>query len=34
VRYEQMFPAYVESRLAARPLWKHLAALRAGGANV
>jgi erythritol kinase (D-erythritol 1-phosphate-forming) len=33
-RYEQMFPAYVEARLAARPLWKRLAALRAGGDDV
>ena len=33
-RYEQMFPAYVEARLAARPLWKRLAALRAGGCDV
>jgi len=33
-RYEQMFPAYVEARLAARPLWKRLAALRAGGVDV
>jgi len=29
-----MFPAYVEARLAARPLWKRLAALRAGGDDV
>jgi erythritol kinase (D-erythritol 1-phosphate-forming) len=33
-RYEQMFPAYVEGRLAARPLWKRLDALREGGAHV
>jgi len=33
-RYERMFPAYVEARLAARPLWKRLAALRAGGDDV
>ncbi|MGY4309651.1 erythritol kinase [Bradyrhizobium sp. USDA 4369] len=29
-RYEQMFPTYVEARLAARPVWKQLAAQRAG----
>jgi erythritol kinase (D-erythritol 1-phosphate-forming) len=33
-RYEQMFPAYVEARLASRPTWKRLAALRAGTADV
>jgi erythritol kinase (D-erythritol 1-phosphate-forming) len=33
-RYEQLFPAYVEARLASRPLWKRLAALRAGGDDV
>jgi erythritol kinase len=33
-RYERMFPAYVEARLATRPLWKRLAALRAGGDDV
>jgi erythritol kinase len=33
-RYEQMFPAYVEARLAAPPIWKRLAALRAGGEDV
>jgi erythritol kinase len=33
-RYERMFPAYVEARLAARPLWKRLATLRAGGDDV
>jgi erythritol kinase len=33
-RYERMFPAYVESRLAAPPLWKRLDALREGDANV
>jgi erythritol kinase len=32
--YERMFPAYVEARLAARPLWKRLAALRARGDDV
>jgi erythritol kinase (D-erythritol 1-phosphate-forming) len=33
-RYEQMFPVYLEARLASRPTWKRLAALRAGGADV
>ena len=33
-RYEQMFPAYLEARLASRPTWKRLAALRAGGDDV
>jgi erythritol kinase len=33
-RYDQMFPGYVEARLASRPLWKRLAALRAGDDNV
>jgi len=33
-RYERMFPAYVEARLTSRPLWKRLAALRAGGDDV
>jgi erythritol kinase len=33
-RYDQMFPAYVEARLASRPLWKRFAALRAGDDNV
>jgi erythritol kinase len=30
-RYARMFPAYLDGRLASRPLWKQLAALRAGG---
>ncbi|WP_407180827.1 FGGY family carbohydrate kinase [Bradyrhizobium sp. STM 3562] len=34
VRYAQLFPAYLEARLASRPVWKQLAALRAGGAHV
>jgi len=33
-RYEQMFPTYVEARLAARPVWKQLAAQRAGANHV
>ena len=33
-RYEQLFPAYVEARLAARPVWKRLAAQRAGADHV
>ncbi|WP_315769433.1 MULTISPECIES: FGGY-family carbohydrate kinase [unclassified Bradyrhizobium] len=33
-RYRQMFPAYVNARLAARPVWKELAALRAGATHV
>jgi erythritol kinase len=33
-RYDQMFPAYVEARIASRPLWKQLAALRAGDDHV
>jgi erythritol kinase len=33
-RYDQLFPAYVEARLASRPLWKRFAALRAGDDNV
>lgn len=30
-RYAKLFPAYVDARLASRPVWKRLAALRAGG---
>jgi erythritol kinase len=33
-RYAQLFPAYLDARLASRPVWKQLAALRAGGAHV
>jgi erythritol kinase len=33
-RYAKIFPAYLEARLAARPVWKQLAALRAGGGHV
>jgi erythritol kinase len=33
-RYAQMFPAYLDARLASRPVWKRLAALRAGGDHV
>jgi erythritol kinase (D-erythritol 1-phosphate-forming) len=32
-RYAQMFPAYLEARLASRPVWKQLAALRAGAGH-
>jgi erythritol kinase (D-erythritol 1-phosphate-forming) len=28
-----MFPAYLEARLASRPVWKQLAALRAGAGH-
>jgi erythritol kinase (D-erythritol 1-phosphate-forming) len=33
-RYARMFPAYYDARLASRPLWKQLAALRAGADHV
>jgi erythritol kinase len=33
-RYAKLFPAYLEARLAARPVWKQLAALRAGAGHV
>ncbi|CCE05015.1 putative carbohydrate kinase (xylulose/erythritol kinase, lyx/eryA-like) [Bradyrhizobium sp. STM 3843] len=33
-RYGQMFPAYLNARLAARPVWKELATLRAGAGHV
>ncbi|MGJ4931139.1 FGGY-family carbohydrate kinase [Bradyrhizobium sp. HKCCYLS2038] len=33
-RYAQLFPAYVDARLAARPVWKQLAAQRAGANHV
>ncbi|MGJ4886725.1 FGGY family carbohydrate kinase [Bradyrhizobium sp. HKCCYLRH3099] len=33
-RYAQLFPTYVEARLAARPVWKQLAAQRAGTNHV
>ncbi|WP_316231825.1 FGGY-family carbohydrate kinase [Bradyrhizobium sp. SZCCHNR1051] len=33
-RYAQLFPAYVEARLAARSVWKQLAAQRAGADHV
>ena len=33
-RYTKMFPAYLDARLAARPVWKQLAALRAGAGHV
>ncbi|SFQ27015.1 erythritol kinase (L-erythritol 4-phosphate-forming) [Bradyrhizobium sp. Ghvi] len=33
-RYAKIFPAYVEARLAAQPVWKQLAALRAGAGHV
>jgi erythritol kinase (D-erythritol 1-phosphate-forming) len=32
-RYAQMFPAYLDARLASRPVWKQLAALRAGAGH-
>jgi len=32
--YAQLFPAYLDARLASRPVWKQLAALRAGGVHV
>jgi erythritol kinase len=33
-RYAQMFPAYLDARLASRPVWKQLAALRTGVGHV
>jgi erythritol kinase len=33
-RYTRMFPTYLDARLASRPVWKQLAALRAGGDHV
>jgi erythritol kinase len=33
-RYGRLFPAYLDARLASRPVWKQLAALRAGGGHV
>jgi erythritol kinase len=33
-RYAKLFPAYLEARLAARPVWKQLAALREGTGHV
>ncbi|MBR0796391.1 carbohydrate kinase [Bradyrhizobium jicamae] len=33
-RYAAMFPAYLDARLASRPVWTQLAALRAGGDHV
>ncbi|MGY3451466.1 FGGY family carbohydrate kinase [Bradyrhizobium sp. USDA 4353] len=33
-RYEQLFPAYVDARLAARPVWKQLAPQRTGANHV
>ncbi|WP_315797967.1 FGGY-family carbohydrate kinase [Bradyrhizobium sp. SZCCHNRI3043] len=33
-RYAQLFPVYVEARLAARPVWKQLAAQRTGADHV
>lgn len=32
-RYGQLFPAYLDARLAARPVWKQLAAVRAGAGH-
>jgi erythritol kinase (D-erythritol 1-phosphate-forming) len=34
LRYAQMFPAYLDARLATRPVWKQLAAVRGGGVHV
>ena len=31
--YAKMFPAYLDARLAARPVWKQLAALRVGAGH-
>jgi erythritol kinase len=31
--YGRMFPAYLDARLAARPVWKQLAAARAGAGH-
>jgi erythritol kinase len=31
--YRRMFPAYLDARLAARPVWKQLAALRSGAGH-
>jgi len=31
--YARLFPAYLEARLAARPVWKQLAAVRAGAGH-
>jgi len=33
-RYAQMFPAYLDARLATRPVWKKLAAVRGGVVHV
>ncbi|WP_166294552.1 FGGY-family carbohydrate kinase [Bradyrhizobium sp. 2S1] len=33
-RYASIFPTYLDARLASRPVWKQLAALRAGGDHV
>ena len=33
-RYARMFPTYLDGRRASRPIWKQLAALRAGGDHV
>lgn len=33
-RYASIFPTYLDARLASRPIWKQLAALRAGGDHV
>lgn len=34
VHYSKMFPTYLDARLASRPVWKQLAALRAGAGHV
>jgi erythritol kinase len=33
-RYAKLFPVYLDARLGSQPVWKQLAALRAGGAHV
>jgi erythritol kinase len=33
-RYAKLFPVYLHARLGSQPVWKQLAALRAGGAHV
>jgi len=33
-RYAKLFPVYLDARLGSRPVWKQLAALRAGDAHV
>jgi erythritol kinase len=33
MRYAKLFPVYLDARLGSVPVWKQLAALRAGGAH-